>query len=158
MEKPCGDQFADFDGLLSPLTASNECFYCIYRLDTKNTLGHDFVLFTYINDQAPVRSKMIYASTLSALKTKFGSGHIKRELSVSSPDELTAAGYKRQMAQDQVAAPLTESEILKNEIKQLEVSSSVTTRTETVPGLRFVWSFFFSKTKFQKILPDFFCH
>merc|ERR1711990_946068 len=38
---------------------------------------------------------------------------------------------------DEVAAPLTESEILKNEIKQLEVSSSVTTRTETVPGLSF---------------------
>ena len=74
------------------------------------------------------------------IQTKFGSGHIKRELSVSSPDELTADGYRRQMAQDEVAAPLTESEILKNEIKQLEVSSSVTTRTETVPGLRWATS------------------
>jgi len=137
MKKPVGDQFADFDSLLSPLTATNECFYCIYRLDTKNSLGHEFVLFTYINDQAPVRSKMIYASSLSALKTKFGSGHIKRELSVSSPDELTAAGYRRQMEMDEVAAPLTESEMLKNEIKLLEVSSSVTTRTEMVPGLSF---------------------
>ena len=69
-------------------------------------------------------------------QTKFGSGHIKRELSVSQPEELTAEGYRKQVAQDEVAAPLTESEILKNEIKQLEVSSSVTTRTETVPGLR----------------------
>lgn len=137
MEKPDGDQFADLDSQLAPLTKENECFYVIYRLDSKNSLGYDFVLFTYINDSAPVRSKMIYASTLSALKTKFGSGHIKRELSVSSPDELTADGYRRQMAQDEVAAPLTESEILKNEIKQLEVSSSVTTRTETVPGLSF---------------------
>ena len=38
-----------------------------------------------------------------------------------------------------MAAPLTESEILKNEIKSLEVTSSVNTRTETVPGLRYVF-------------------
>merc|ERR1712131_112479 len=100
MEKPDGDQFADFDSQLAPLTKDNECFYVIYRLDSKNSLGYDFVLFTYINDSAPVRSKMIYASTLSALKTKFGTGHIKRELSVSAPDELTADGYRRQMVQD----------------------------------------------------------
>ena len=54
----------------SPENQENDCFYAIYRLDTKNSLGHDFILYTYINDSAPVRSKMIYASTLSALKVR----------------------------------------------------------------------------------------
>ena len=40
------------------------------------------------------------------------------------------------MAMDDIAAPLTESEIQRNEIKQLETSTGVNTRTETVPGLR----------------------
>ena len=33
MEKPDGDQFADLDSQLAPLTKENECFYVIYRLD-----------------------------------------------------------------------------------------------------------------------------
>ena len=52
---------------------------------------------------------------------------------------MTSDGYKGQVELDNVAAPLTESEILKNEIKSLEVTSSVNTRTETVPGLRYVF-------------------
>ena len=70
------------------------------------------------------------------VQTAFGSGQIKRELSISSPEELTLVGYKNQIQLDRVAAPLTEAEEIKNEIKALEITS-VTTRTETVPGLKY---------------------
>ena len=70
MEKPKQDEVDDFDLVLSPLTTDALCFYCLYRLDTSNSLGYEYLLYSYINDSAPVRNKMIYASTLSALKVK----------------------------------------------------------------------------------------
>lgn len=58
----------DFDSQLAPLTESNPCFYAFYRLDSKSSLGYEFILFSYISENAPVRDKMIYASTLSTVK------------------------------------------------------------------------------------------
>jgi len=58
----------DFDEQLAPLTESNPCFYAFYRLDSKSSLGYEFILFSFISETAAVRDKMIYASTLSAVK------------------------------------------------------------------------------------------
>lgn len=65
----------------------------------------------------------------------FGGGHISRELIVSTADELTFAGYSEQLRLDQVDGPLTENELIKREIKELE-TTSIIARHETVPGLR----------------------
>ena len=69
--KPKSDFESDLDSLLAPLATNHECFYCFYRLDSKNSLGYEFILYSFINDSAPVRSKMIYASTLSTVKVMF---------------------------------------------------------------------------------------
>ena len=58
----------DFDVQLAPLTESNPCFYAFYRLDSKSSLGYEFILFSFISETAAVRDKMVYASTLSAVK------------------------------------------------------------------------------------------
>ena len=58
----------DFDVQLAPLTESNPCFYAFYRLDSKSSLGYEFILFSFISETAAVRDKMIYASTLSTVK------------------------------------------------------------------------------------------
>lgn len=56
---------------------------------------------------------------------------------VSAPEELTLAGFKEQKRMDEIDGPLTENELIKREIKQLE-TASVITKHETVPGLRLV--------------------
>jgi len=134
---PKKDLESDIDLLLAPLAAKYSAFYAFYRLDSTNSLGHEFILYSYINDQtASVRDKMLYASTLSTIKTAFGGGHISRELVVSAPEELTLAGFKEQKRMDEIDGPLTENELIKREIKQLE-TASVITKHETVPGLSF---------------------
>jgi hypothetical protein len=65
----------------------------------------------------------------------FGGGHLSRDLVVTLPEELTFAGYSEQMKMDEVDGPLTENEIMKQEIKLME-STSITAKHETVPGLR----------------------
>ncbi|CAG5107167.1 Oidioi.mRNA.OKI2018_I69.chr1.g3185.t1.cds [Oikopleura dioica] len=126
----------DFDSQLAPLTESNPCFYAFYRLDSQSSLGYEFILFSYISENAPVRDKMIYASTLSTVKQAFGGGYISREYTINSPSDLTWKGHQEQMKLDEEDGPLTEAEKIKAEIKLLE-TSSVTTKKETVAGLTF---------------------
>jgi len=126
----------DFDVQLAPLTESNSCFYAFYRLDSKSSLGYEFILFSFISETAAVRDKMIYASTLSAVKQAFGGGYISKEYTINSASDLTWKGHQEQMQLDEEDGPLTEAEKMKEEIKRLE-TTSVTTKKETVAGLTF---------------------
>lgn len=57
-----------------------------FRFDSKNeTGGHDWLLIFWSPDDAPVRQKMLYASTKSTLKQDFGSGQIKEEIHATVP-------------------------------------------------------------------------
>ncbi len=51
------------------------------RLDSKDSTGaYYWMLISWSPDDAPVRQKMLYASTKATLKQEFGSGQIKEEL------------------------------------------------------------------------------
>ncbi len=65
--------------MLPVIEEDHPCFL-LYRLDTKNTFGYDFILITYTPDFAHVREKMTYASTRSTLKTAFGLQYITAEV------------------------------------------------------------------------------
>ena len=51
-----------------------------FRLDSQNSLGYEWLFITWIPENAPVREKMIYASTKATLKSQFGSGQIKEDI------------------------------------------------------------------------------
>lgn len=54
---------------------------CSLRLDSKDSTGAFYwMLISWSPDDAPVRQKMLYASTKATLKQEFGSGQIKEEL------------------------------------------------------------------------------
>jgi hypothetical protein len=55
------------------------------RLDSKNTSGYEWLLFSWSPDNSAVRQKMLYASTKATLKQEFGSGQIKEELHATIP-------------------------------------------------------------------------
>lgn len=51
------------------------------RFDTKSdTKNYDWLLISWCPDVAPIRQKMLYASTKATLKQEFGSAKIKEEL------------------------------------------------------------------------------
>lgn len=58
--------------------------YIFYRFDTTNSLGYEWLLLSWSPDSAPVRHKMLYASTKATLKQEFGSAHIKDEMHATS--------------------------------------------------------------------------
>jgi hypothetical protein len=55
-------------------------FFNQFRLDSQNSLGYEWLFITWIPEDAPIREKMIYASTKATLKSQFGSGQIKEDI------------------------------------------------------------------------------
>lgn len=118
------DWQADYDTLIGPLIQPTTPSYLLYRLDAKNTLGHIWLLITWVPEAAPIRQKMLYASTKATLKTEFGSAYIKEEIHATTAAEVTLDGYHRHKAAHNSPAPLTlrEEELL--EIRQNELNCS----------------------------------
>lgn len=54
--------------------------YLIYRLDSTNHAGSDFVFIAWSPDFAHIRQKMLYASTRATLKSMIGLQYIKEEI------------------------------------------------------------------------------
>ena len=51
-----------------------------FRLDSKNSSGYEWLFVSWSPDTAPIRQKMLYASTKATLKQEFGTSQIKEEL------------------------------------------------------------------------------
>ncbi len=45
---------ADYDQLIVPLLDAEEPCYILYKLDSKNNLGHQWIFISYVPDFAPV--------------------------------------------------------------------------------------------------------
>lgn len=71
-------------------TNSTSCiFISILRFDVKSdTKNYDWLLISWCPDVAPIRQKMLYASTKATLKQEFGSAKIKEELHGTSMVQL----------------------------------------------------------------------
>jgi hypothetical protein len=72
-------------GAIQALLERNVPCYILYRLDTKNMHGFDWLLISYVPDGSPVKSRMLYASTLALLKRELGTSYFSDELHASAP-------------------------------------------------------------------------
>lgn len=64
-------------------------FIYLLRFDVKSdTKNYDWLLISWCPDVAPIRQKMLYASTKATLKQEFGSAKIKEELHGTSMVQL----------------------------------------------------------------------
>ncbi|GAA6092109.1 twinfilin-2 [Tachysurus ichikawai] len=70
----------DYDHFLLPLLDPQEPCYILYRLDSHNALGYEWIFLSWSPDQSPTRLKMLYAATRATVKKEFGGGNIKDEL------------------------------------------------------------------------------
>ncbi|KAK2577878.1 hypothetical protein KPH14_001390 [Odynerus spinipes] len=118
--KPVNKWQDDYDKMIKPLILENQPAYILYRLDTKSAdSGYDWLFISWSPDTAPVRQKMLYASTKATLKQEFGTSYIKEELHAPAP--LT-------MAEEELA-----------ELKKTTINTdySVETRHQTLSGVAF---------------------
>ncbi|XP_068171966.1 WD repeat-containing protein 82-like [Antennarius striatus] len=111
----------DYDQFLLPLLTPQEPCYILYRLDSQNAQGYEWIFIAWSPDQSPVRQKMMYAATRATLKKEFGGGHIKDELFGTVEDDLCFQGYLRHTLSCSSPAPLTAAEQKLQQIKVTEV-------------------------------------
>uniref|UniRef100_A0A3Q2XWW3 Twinfilin actin-binding protein 2b n=1 Tax=Hippocampus comes TaxID=109280 RepID=A0A3Q2XWW3_HIPCM len=125
----------DYDHFLLPLLMPQQPCYILYRLDSQNALGYEWIFIAWSPDQSPVRQKMVYAATRATLKKEFGGGHIKDELFGTVEDDVCFQGYLRHMTSSCSPAPLTSAE---QELQQIRVTEVKLERgREVSQGLAF---------------------
>lgn len=130
----------DFDKIIPPLAKQNRAAYYFVRLDTVSEIsGHNWLLIVYIPDDAKVRERMLYASTVATLKREFGLTYITQEIRATSPNEMTLQSFDQHLRSQAAPPPRTMREEEMLEIQQREVTSdiSIDSRHQTLQGLMF---------------------
>jgi len=117
----------------------NVASYFIFRLDSKNINGYEWVLISYVPDGSPVKERMLYASTRALLKRQLGLSYFSDEFHSSSPDDLS---YELFVQHDKKKgtgnSPLTEAEIASHAELTSEIDHGHT--REYVHSVRFPFS------------------
>ncbi|KAI0240375.1 Twinfilin-1 [Lamellibrachia satsuma] len=129
----------DYDILVHRSLERKEPCFVLYRLDSKNHSGYEWLFISYSPDNSPVRRKMLYAATRATLKSEFGGGNIKHELFGTVPEDVLLEGYKRHITAEDAPAPLTYAEEELEMIKKNEVRTdvSVDSKHQTIQGISF---------------------
>jgi twinfilin len=87
---------------------------------------------TYVPDAAPVRQKMLFASTRLTLVRELGTEHFRETIFVTMPEELSEGGFQKHDAHTKLAAPLTEEERTLGEVKRAEQEAGSGTGTREI--------------------------
>uniref|UniRef100_A0A667WDX3 Twinfilin-1 n=1 Tax=Myripristis murdjan TaxID=586833 RepID=A0A667WDX3_9TELE len=129
----------EYDSLVLPLLEDDLPCYILYRLDTSNNQGYEWIFLAWSPDHSAVRHKMLYAATRATLKKEFGGGHIKDEIFGTVKDDLSLSGYKKYLTSQAAPLPLTAAEEELRQIKLSEVQTdiSVDTKQQTLAGVAF---------------------
>lgn len=108
--QPKGSWEQDFD-LTSGIVTDKDACYILYRTDEKNSEGAFlFWLIRYVPDRSRVRDKMLYASTVSQLKSALGDRLFVTDLQGTIPSDINCAGYRSFLEVQSAAVPLTDAE------------------------------------------------
>ncbi|KAH8898369.1 actin depolymerizing protein [Thozetella sp. PMI_491] len=125
-----GNSFAtNVTELLTPHIKPNEALYIILR---RYPGVPRLVAVTYVPDTAPVRQKMLFASTRLTLVRELGSEHFRETVFATNAEELTPAGFEKHDKHSAVAAPLTEEERTLGEVKRAEQEAGSGTGTREI--------------------------
>ncbi|CAG5118884.1 unnamed protein product [Candidula unifasciata] len=113
--------------------------YILYRFDSRNNAGYEWLLISWTPDFAPVRQKMLYAATRATMKSLFGGGQIKDEIFGTVRSDVSLSGYHKHVQASLAPAPLTMAEEELQYIKQNEVNAhiNVDTKSQTMQGVAF---------------------
>ncbi|KAL8221375.1 UNVERIFIED_CONTAM: Twinfilin-1 [Gekko kuhli] len=129
----------DYDYFVLPLLEDKQPCYILYRLDSQNAQGYEWIFIAWSPDHSPVRQKMLYAATRATLKKEFGGGHIKDEVFGTNKDDVSLNGYQKYLITQSSPAPLTaaEEELRQIKINEVQTEVSVDTKHQTLQGVAF---------------------
>ncbi|KAK4202141.1 hypothetical protein QBC40DRAFT_45857 [Triangularia verruculosa] len=125
-----GASFADnVNTLLRPHIKPNEALYVILR---RYPSSPALLKVTYVPDTAPVRQKMLFASTERTLVRELGTEHFRETFFATSPEDLTPAGFDKHDAHSALEAPLTEEERSLGAVRKAEQEAGQGTGTREI--------------------------
>ncbi|OXB76713.1 UNVERIFIED_CONTAM: hypothetical protein H355_000261 [Colinus virginianus] len=157
--RPLGSWEKDYDAFVLPLLEDKQPCYILYRLDSQNAQGYEWIFIAWSPDHSPmrriwgmkrfptlsvlsaketvetsslkliVRQKMLYAATRATLKKEFGGGHIKDEVFGTVEDDVSLNGYKKYLISQSAPAPLTAAE---EELRQIKINEQIDMKNETI--------------------------
>ncbi|XP_055565063.1 twinfilin-2 isoform X2 [Falco biarmicus] len=110
---------ADYDAFVLPLLDEQQPCYVLYRLDSQNAQGYEWLFISWSPDSSPVRLKMLYAATRATVKKEFGGGHIKDEMFGTVKEDVSLSGYQKHVSSCSAPAPLTAAE---QELQQIRIN------------------------------------
>ncbi|OCK81072.1 actin monomer binding protein-like protein [Lepidopterella palustris CBS 459.81] len=122
-----GSFLSDLSNLAAHLTSTAALYILLRRADAPSSSAPStgtFVAITYVPNAAPVRQKMLFASTRLTLLRELGSENFGETLFVTEAEELSASGWARHEAHGEAAAPLTQEERDLEGIKEAEALES----------------------------------
>ncbi|KAJ7999446.1 hypothetical protein DPEC_G00194520 [Dallia pectoralis] len=120
----------EYDHFLLPLLVAQKPCYILYRLDSQNAQGYEWIFIAWSPDQSPVREKMVYAATRATLKKEFGGGHIRDEMFGTVEEDVCYQGYLRHMSSCCSPAPLTSAE---QELQRIKITEDERRRLSNTP-------------------------
>lgn len=134
-----GDEREDYDRCVLSAIEEKEACYVLYRLDSQNAQGYNYLFISYSPDFAHVRQKMLYAGTRATLKSTFGVAYVADELFGTVPEDVSLEGYDKHKRSSAAPAPLTDAEIEKKEIRAAEtgVEIGASTKRSVATGVEF---------------------
>ncbi|XP_073939278.1 twinfilin-1 isoform X1 [Castor canadensis] len=136
----------DYDSFVLPLLEDKQPCYLLFRLDSQNAQGYEWIFIAWSPDHSHVRQKMLYAATRATLKKEFGGGHIKDEVFGTVKEDVSLHGYKKHLLSQSSPAPLTAAE---EELRQIKINENpedrigvqtdvgVDTKHQTLQGVAF---------------------
>ncbi|KAL6069689.1 hypothetical protein STEG23_013321 [Scotinomys teguina] len=129
----------DYDSFVLPLLEDKQPCYVLFRLDSQNAQGYEWIFIAWSPDHSHVRQKMLYAATRATLKKEFGGGHIKDEVFGTVKEDVSLHGYKKHLLSQSSPAPLTaaEEELRQIKINEVQTDVSVDTKHQTLQGVAF---------------------
>ncbi|KAL1584843.1 hypothetical protein WHR41_06622 [Cladosporium halotolerans] len=116
---------SDFNADLSQLQSHlspNAARYVLLKVAPGEPDG--FVAVTYVPNSAPVREKMLFASTRLTLVRELGIERFRETLFATEASELTAEGWARHEKHSKQDAPLTEEEAGQAGLREAEAQES----------------------------------
>lgn len=119
---------SDLVNLQTHITPNAALYILLRRADSLSSPDKSLVAVTYVPNSAPVRQKMLFASTRLTLVRELGGEHFAESIFTTEADELTATGWEKHVAHTGSENPLTAEEQSLQDIKDAEALESRGTR------------------------------
>ncbi|KAG8627378.1 hypothetical protein KVT40_004861 [Elsinoe batatas] len=119
--------------LLAPHLNPTTPLYILAKTSPSTTSS--FLAITYVPDTAPVRQKMLFASTRLTLVRELGIERFGESIFATDAEECTPEGWERHLRHKKIENPLTEEERVNEGVKEAEMLESSGTQGREMGGM-----------------------